>query len=52
MGDVTAPEPWLRGTLSELSSVPRAVLHALELAGEDLARWCGGLSDQQLNAPA
>jgi hypothetical protein len=25
------------------------VLHALELAGEDLERWCGGLSDDQVN---
>jgi uncharacterized damage-inducible protein DinB len=46
-------EPWLRGTLSELPSVHRAVLHALELADEDLQRWCGQLTDEQLNrAPA
>jgi uncharacterized damage-inducible protein DinB len=46
-------EPWLRGTHSELPSVHRAVLHALELAGEDLQRWCGQLTDEQLNrAPA
>jgi len=25
------------------------VLHALELAGEDLERWCGELTDEQLN---
>jgi uncharacterized damage-inducible protein DinB len=50
MVDATTPEPWLRGTLLELPSVTRAVLHALELAGEDLARWCGRLSNQQLNA--
>src|SRR5208282_2902027 len=43
------PEPWLRGTLSELPAVHRAVVHALELAGEDLQRWCGPLSDEQLN---
>lgn len=30
--------------------VQRAVLHALELAQEDLERWCGNLSDEQLNA--
>ena len=24
-------------------------MHALELAGEDLERWCGGLSDEQIN---
>jgi uncharacterized damage-inducible protein DinB len=44
------PEPWLRGTLTEVSPVQRAVLHALELAQEDLKRWCGDLSDEQLNA--
>ena len=44
------PEPWLRGTLGEVPSVQRAVMHALELAGEDLQRWCGSLSDKQLNA--
>jgi len=30
--------------------VPRAVLHALELAWEDISRWCGNLSDAELNA--
>jgi uncharacterized damage-inducible protein DinB len=44
------PEPWLRGTLGDVPAVPRAVLHALELAKEDLKRWCGGLSDEELNA--
>src|SRR5271156_1024920 len=44
------PEPWLRGTLAEVSAVPRAVLHALELAEEDMKRWCGTLSDAKLNA--
>jgi len=43
-------EPWLRGTLGEVPAVPRAVLHALELAYEDLHKWCGPLTDQQLNA--
>jgi uncharacterized damage-inducible protein DinB len=43
-------EPWLRGTLTDIPAVPRAVLHALELAGEDLQKWCGPLSDQELNA--
>lgn len=43
-------EPWLRGTLGEVPAVARAVLHALELAGEDLQKWCGQLSDEQLNA--
>ncbi len=28
----------------------RAVLHALQLAKEDIERWCGDLSHEQLNA--
>ncbi len=44
------PEPWLRGTLTELPAVPRAVLHALELAHIDLHHYAGILSDAQLNA--
>ena len=44
------PEPWLRGTLTDVSPVQRAVLHALELAQEDLDRWCGDLTDDELNA--
>jgi uncharacterized damage-inducible protein DinB len=43
-------EPWLRGTLQEVPAVQRAVLHALQLAEEDLKRWCGGLTDEQINA--
>jgi len=44
------PEPWLRGTFTDVPAVPRAVLHALELAKEDLLRWCGALTDAELNA--
>ncbi len=43
------PEPWLHGTKTEISAVPRAVLHALELAQEDLQKWCGELTAQELN---
>src|ERR1700689_5918703 len=50
MSEGRIPEPWLRGTLADVAAVPRAVLHALELAQEDLTRWCGGLSDAELNA--
>jgi len=50
MNKIEQPEPWLRGTLSEVPAVQRAVLHALELAREDLERWCDGLSDEELNA--
>ena len=43
-------EPWLRGTLLELPAEQRAVLHALELAREDVERWCDALSDVELQA--
>jgi uncharacterized damage-inducible protein DinB len=50
MSEARMAEPWLRGTLTDVAAVPRAVLHALELAREDLTRWCGSLSDAELNA--
>ncbi len=50
MNKLEQPEPWLRGTLTEVPAVQRAVLHALELAREDLERWCEGLTDDELNA--
>ena len=49
-GSSGLPEPWLRGTLTEVDAVRRQVLHALELAGEDVERWCAGLSDAEINA--
>jgi uncharacterized damage-inducible protein DinB len=49
MPEEKLPEPWLRGTRTEVPAVHRAVLHALELASEDLQRWCGQLTYEQLN---
>ena len=43
-------EPWLRGTLTEVDAVRRGVLHALELAREDVERWSDDLSDPELEA--
>jgi len=43
-------EPWLRGTLTEVDAVRRQILHALELASEDVERWCVGLSDAEMDA--
>ena len=43
-------EPWLRGTHTDIDAITRAVLHALELAEEDAARWCGGLTDNEMNS--
>ena len=44
------PEPWLRGTLQEVPPLARGVLHAMELAQEDLHKWCGALSAEQVHA--
>ena len=44
-----AVEPWMRGTHEELPAVLRAVIHALELAREDVERWCGHLTDEEWN---
>ena len=44
------PEPWLRGTLTEVDAVKRQILHALELALEDCDRWCATLTDAQISA--
>ena len=43
-------EPWLRGTHEDVPAVGRAVLHALELGLDDLAKWTAGLSDIEVHA--
>ena len=40
----------MRGTHGELDPVRRAAVHALELAEEDVARWCGELDDEAMFA--
>jgi hypothetical protein len=50
MPEARSPEPWLRGTLTEVPAVPRGVLHALQLAKENIEHWCAGLTDEELNA--
>lgn len=42
-------EPWLRGTHSEVPAVGRAVLHALDLALDDLTKWTEGLTDIEIH---
>jgi uncharacterized damage-inducible protein DinB len=42
-------EPWLRGTHAEVPAVARAVLHAFDLALEDLTKWTAGLTNEQLH---
>src|SRR5437879_5457188 len=43
-------EPWLRGTLAEVEPLARGVLHALEQAAEDVAKWCGDLNEEEMEA--
>jgi len=43
-------EPWMRGTHTDVPAVGRAVLHALELAQDNLAKWTAGLSDAEVHA--
>ncbi len=43
-------EPWLQDTHQDVPVLPRAVMHALELADVDLEEWCGDFDQEQLNA--
>jgi hypothetical protein len=43
-------EPWLSGTLTDLPVVQRALMHSLQMAEEDTAKWCSALDDQELHA--
>jgi uncharacterized damage-inducible protein DinB len=43
-------EPWLRGSHPDVPAVARAVLHALDLAVDDLAKWTEGLTDLEVQA--
>jgi len=40
----------MRGTHSDVPAVGRAVLHALELALDDLTKWTAGLTDTEVHA--
>ena len=42
-------EPWLRGTHSDVPAVVRAVLHAFDLAIDDLTKWTDGLTDVEIH---
>lgn len=41
-------EPWMRGTHTDVPAVGRAVLHALDLALDDLKKWTDGLTDSEI----
>jgi uncharacterized damage-inducible protein DinB len=40
-------EPWMRGTHAEVPAVGRAILHAFDLALDDLTKWTDGLTDAE-----
>jgi len=42
-------EPWLSGTHTEVPAIGRAVLHAFDLALDDLTKWTEGLSDAEVH---
>jgi len=42
-------EPWMRGTHGDVPAVGRAVLHALELALDDISKWTAGLTDAEVH---
>jgi hypothetical protein len=43
-------EPWLRGTHADVPAAGRAVLHALDLALDDLTKWTAGLADADVHS--
>ena len=43
-------EPWLRGTYAEVPAAARAVLHALDLALDDITKWSAGLTDAEVHS--
>jgi uncharacterized damage-inducible protein DinB len=54
MNTSTAPapytEPWLGGTHADVPAAARSVLHALDLALDDLTKWTAGLTDAEIHA--
>ena len=47
---ISSIEPWLRGTHAEVPAAGRAVLHALDLAWEDIGKWTEGLTETEAHA--
>jgi uncharacterized damage-inducible protein DinB len=43
-------EPWLRGSYPDVPAAARAVLHALDLALDDITKWTDGLSDAEVHS--
>jgi len=47
---VVQVEPWMSGSYPDVPAVGRAVLHALDLALEDITKWTASLSDAEVHA--
>ncbi len=43
-------EPWLQGTYTDVPAAGRAVLHALDLALDDITKWTAGLTDAEVHS--
>ncbi|HEY2858185.1 MAG TPA: DinB family protein [Terracidiphilus sp.] len=43
-------EPWLSGSHTDVPAVARAVLHALELARDDIRKWTDDLNDDEAHS--
>jgi uncharacterized damage-inducible protein DinB len=43
-------EPWLRGSHADVPAAGRAVLDALDLALDDIAKWTAGLTDAEVHS--
>jgi uncharacterized damage-inducible protein DinB len=43
-------EPWLRGTYADVPAAGRAVLHALDLALDDITKWTAGLTGEEIHS--
>ena len=48
MPELPHTEQWLRGTHTDIPAAGRAVLHALELAFDDIQKWTEGLTDAEI----
>jgi uncharacterized damage-inducible protein DinB len=42
-------EPWLRGAQTDLPPIQRALVHSLQMAEEDIMRWCGNFDDREMH---
>lgn len=50
MSEAPYTEPWLRGTHADVPAAGRAVLHALELALDDIQKWTDGLTEAEMHS--